>query len=98
MSLEECKKIAEKRLERARAHTKIKAESRHAEGIVEDGRVEVDFYADHIGMSFQTWIVAVFSRKHSVTSKKTFQRPMKKLAIDYFEDLVQKYGLKEAEG
>lgn len=98
MSLEACKRIAERRLNRAREYAEIKAESRHAEGIVEDGRVEVDFYAEHIGMSFQTWIVAVFSQKHYVRSQKSFQRQMKKLAVEYFEEMVRKYGLKETEG
>ncbi len=97
MSLEECKLIAERRLKRAQAHAKIEGESRHAEGIVDGGHVKVSFYAEHIGMSFQTWIVAVLSKKHDARSKKTFHMQMKTLAIEYFEELVQEYGLEEAE-
>ena len=95
MSLEECKRIAERRLRRAREHAKVKEASRYAGGIVEDGHVDIHFFAEHIGMSYQTWIVTVSSHKHHAKSRKAFQRQFQSRAEKYFEGLVQKYGLKE---
>ncbi len=88
MSLEECKRIADERLKKARARAEKQYSDRRAGGWVDDGRVEIALYTIN-----QAWIVAVYSHKHYSTSKKEF--PRKEPAENYFEDLVQKYGLKE---
>ncbi len=95
MSLEECKRIAKARRETARSRARILESDRRAEGMVDDGVVEIALYPFHIGFPPSNWIVGVASHKHWTVSKKPFYR--REPAVKYFEELVREYDLKEAE-
>lgn len=94
MSLEECKRIADERLEKARA--KIQYSDRHARGQVDGEAVEIGLYVTRVGFPRRSnWIVAVLSHKYWAISKKSF--PRKKQAERYFEKLTREYDLGEKE-
>ena len=95
MSLEECKRLADERLKKARAHASAQGERRHSTGRVDGEEVEI-YLSRNIweGIDLwpgKPWLVAV--RAYYEVSAKHFRR--KERADRYFEDLVQKYGLKE---
>lgn len=95
MSLDECMRLAEKTKKR-------KKETRRAEGLiasligaVDDERILINLTKPLLGeFPFPTWVVYVHA--YGELSRKYFYR--RKSADNYFEELTQKYGLREAEG
>jgi len=88
MSLEECRRLADERLERIR-------ESRRSIGRVDGEEVEVSLSKSLSGVRRERWVVVVFA--YGMTSLKYFKEKEKDSAERYFEDLTQKYALKEEE-
>ncbi len=87
MSLEECKRLAEERQKR-------RQESRRSTGMV-DGE-EVNVVLSRNSLNWPHSRLTVFFFAYGEVSTKDFKK--KVLAERYFEELAQKYGLKEAEG
>ncbi len=96
MSLEECKKKAEKKLEKEIGRRRV---MRHSEGMVDGEYVRLILSRPPI--EWPSWgrsrslVVAVFA--YGEPSSKYFKQKEKDSAERYFEELTQKYGLKEEE-
>ena len=89
MSLEECKRLEDERRERLQ-------DRRRSIGKVDGEEVEIVFARNPLGSSpRKCWVV--FVSAYNQISTKYFKKKEKDSAERYFEDLTQKYGLKEKE-
>lgn len=90
MSLEECKKLAEEKREKEKEHQR---ELRRSRGMVDGEDVRVYLAIDPLLWPRMRWVVLVSA--YGELSSKYFKQKKKDSAEKYFEELTQKYGLKE---
>lgn len=98
MSLEECKRLAEKKLAKEK---EIQKETRRSRGMVDGEDVRVCLSMNDSSfipivpfvLSSKRWVVAVSA--YGELSSKYFIRKVP--AEEYFKELTQEYGLKEEE-
>lgn len=88
MSLEECKRIANEKLAEERETQK---ETRRSGGYFDGENVRLCSTKNPLPWPRQRWVVLV--NAYGVVSSKHFNQ--KEDAEKYFEELTQKYGLKE---
>ena len=90
MSLEECKRLAEEKLEKDK---EIRKEMRHSRGMVDGEDVKLWFSANPLPWPRERWVVRV--EAYGVGTQKYFKEKDKDSAESYFEKLTREYGLEE---
>ena len=90
MSFEECKRIAEEKREK---ELELQREMRRLSGFYKGEEVRLCFAIDPLLWPRMRWVVVVSA--YGEVSSKYFNEKKKESAEKYFEELTQKYKLKE---
>jgi len=97
MSLEECRRLAEEKLEKDK---ELRKEMRHSRGMVDGENVKVWFSANPFAWPRERWVRerwVVRVEAYGMGTQKYFKEKDKDSAEKYFERLTQEYGLEENE-